>query len=270
MVTSVYLSNNTVRVLEGTGGRSSLAVGRICELQLPEGCLINGVITNAQGLEAELKEFWAENKLSKKNIMLVIGSSQFTVKELDLPNMSSRKLLDMLPREMADAERKEAPLCDYMYLRKQEKKGAMHIIGAMVERSFLDEYVQLFQRLGISIEGIQMVRTSMLSVFAYLPELSGKTCIIQILDGNNLTSILLIEGAYRYSTRVRLFNEEGTPEFAREIARNVSTIIQFNSTQKDSVPVKEFCIGGLKQREDCISAVESLGLKEFDLSLNAN
>lgn len=63
--------------------------------------------------------------------------------------------------------------------------------------------------------------------------------------------------------------EEGTPEFAREIARNVSTIIQFNSTQKDSVPVKEFCIGGLKQREDCISAVESLGLKEFDLSLNA-
>ena len=71
MVTSVYLSNNTVRVLEGTGGRSSLAVGRICELQLPEGCLINGVITNAQGLEAELKEFWAENKLSKKNIMLV-------------------------------------------------------------------------------------------------------------------------------------------------------------------------------------------------------
>ena len=38
MVTSVYLSNNTVRVLEGTGGRSSLAVGRICELQLPEGC----------------------------------------------------------------------------------------------------------------------------------------------------------------------------------------------------------------------------------------
>ncbi|MCR1840469.1 hypothetical protein [Murimonas intestini] len=269
MVTSVYLSNNTVRVLEGTGGRSSLAVGRICELQLPEGCLINGVITNAQGLEAELKEFWAENKLSKKNIMLVIGSSQFTVKELDLPNMSSRKLLDMLPREMADAERKEAPLCDYMYLRKQEKKGAMHIIGAMVERNFLDEYVQLFQRLGISIEGIQMVRTSMLSVFAYLPELSGKTCIIQILDGNNLTSILLIEGAYRYSTRVRLFNEEGTPEFAREIARNVSTIIQFNSTQKDSVPVKEFCIGGLKQREDCISAVESLGLKEFDLSLNA-
>lgn len=269
MVTSVYLSNNTVRVLEGTGGKNSISVGRICEMQLPEGCLINGVITNAAGLEAELKDFWAENKLSNKNVMLIIGSSQFTVKELELPKMSNKKLVDMLPREMSDAERKEAPLCDYMYLRKQDKKGAMHLIGAMVERNFLDDYVQLFKKLGISVEGIQMVRTSMLSVFALLPELTDKTCIIQTLDGNNLTSILLVEGSYRYSTRVRLFNEEGTPEFAREIARNVSTIIQFNSMNKDSAPVKEYCIGGLKDREDCISAVESLGLKEFDLSLKA-
>lgn len=269
MVTSVYLSNNTVRVLEGAGGKSSISVGRICEMQLPEGCMINGVITNAAGLEAELKDFWAENKLSKKNVMLIIGSSQFTVKELELPKMSSRKLLDMLPREMADAERKEAPLCDYMYLHKRDKKNSMHIIGAMVERNFLDDYVQLFKKLGIWLEGIQMVRTSMLSVFALLPELADKTCIVQTLDGNNLTSILLVKGSYRYSTRVRLFNEEGTPEFAREIARNVSTIIQFNSTNKESEPIKEFCIGGLKERADCISAVESLGLKEFNLSLKA-
>ena len=78
MTTSVYLSNNNINAVVGSGG-GKIRVKRVCSTQIPEGSLINGIITNEADLAEQLKEFWAANKLPKKDVSLVINSSQFVL-----------------------------------------------------------------------------------------------------------------------------------------------------------------------------------------------
>ena len=56
-----------------------------CQTELPEGCLINGVITNEADLTAALKEFFTANKLPMNRVALIAGGSQFMHRILTLP-----------------------------------------------------------------------------------------------------------------------------------------------------------------------------------------
>jgi hypothetical protein len=153
--------------------------------------------------------------------------------------------------------------------KNDERKKSRVIMGVMIDRSALDELVQLFRRIGITIACIRPIRTNIIKLLSILPEMKDRTCIVLRLDGSNMTSLLIAGGQCVYSSRTRLFYEPGTAEFAGEVARNVSTIQQFYSTRNNTGAVKEICIGGIQDeslRQECIRAVESIGLAVFEFS----
>ena len=63
LLTSLYLCSRTVYAAVGTPTGNGARILSAAQTELPEGCLINGVITNVADLTAALKEFFAANKL---------------------------------------------------------------------------------------------------------------------------------------------------------------------------------------------------------------
>ena len=117
LLTSLYLCSRTVYAAVGTPTGSGARVVAAAQTELPEGCLINGVITNEADLTAALKEFFTANKLPMNRVALIAGGSQFMHRILTLPAMSEKKRMAVLSHELASGGAEvRAPLDDYMLL----------------------------------------------------------------------------------------------------------------------------------------------------------
>ena len=243
MSTVVYLSNNSIKVLTGEQKKKGVQVDNIYLTLAPEGSIINGIVTDQEEFLRHLKEFWEVNRLPKKGISLVINSSQFVNRTMELPEMSDKEVLSYISREFSDVERTKNPVYNFFTLSKegQTKK----IFATMVERSFLDEHVQMFSSLGISISSIDSANGCAIRILQQLPSIQKGARIVQILDDMNMTNFLFINGVYEYSSRSRIFNDRGTIGFGVEVARAVSNLLQFAQAQHFKERITHVYLGGI-------------------------
>ena len=87
MSTVLFMSNQRMMVLEGSFSRDRIAVNKIIEHDLPEGSLINGVIINETDVLESLKQLWENHRLSRGKLQIVIDSTQFQLKNAQLPKL---------------------------------------------------------------------------------------------------------------------------------------------------------------------------------------
>ena len=246
MATSVYLSNNTINAVVGTGGRK-IHVKRVCSVEIPEGSLINGIITNEADLSDQLKEFWEQNKLPKKDVALVINSSQFVLKTLTLPKSSDKKIREVLPMEFSDVTDQKDPILDYMLESADKKTISVHAV--MTDRSFVQGYLNLFKELGIKVSSISVARTCRGKLLSTLKQVRDKVCVVHMIDGTSISSMLWVNGKSAYATQRRVFCEAGTPQFGMELARLVNNIQQFAITQQIHETIEKVYLAGTQGDE---------------------
>ena len=82
MAAILYLSNELVQVIEAKGKGKTVCVQNVWQEKAPEGSIINGIITYEEAFVAWIRDFFVRNKLPKKEISLVVNSSQFNHKVL--------------------------------------------------------------------------------------------------------------------------------------------------------------------------------------------
>ncbi len=246
MTTSVYLSNNNINAVVGSGG-GRIRVKRVCSTQIPEGSLINGIITNEADLAEQLKEFWAANKLPKKDVSLVINSSQFVLKDLTLPKTSDKKIRETLPLEFGDVTDQKDPIQDYMLMKAGKKQISVYAVS--VDRSFVQGYLNLFAGLGIKVSSVGVARMCRNKLLGTLKQINSKACVIHMVDGTSINSMLWVDGSAVYTTQRRVFCEAGTPQFGVELARLVNNIQQFAITQQIQQKIETVYLAGATKEE---------------------
>lgn len=231
--------------MTGEVGKNSPNIKSQVMMEIPEGSIINGVITNAEELSQYLEEFWDQNSLSHKNVHVVIQSSKFVSKQIQLPKVKRNKMEAMVPMEFSDVERHADAIFDYMDIPGQSTKSMQEVLGLMAEREFVETYINLFNRLGIEITGFSHASGAAIKALASLSQLKDNTCIIQIADGYNLESILWVEGKFIQSTSRRIFAEPETEEFNTEILRHTSSMLQFYQSMKRDTPLSMLYVCGV-------------------------
>ena len=263
MITSVYLSNNNIQILTGTGGSSKAAVKKLYSRELGEGCLINGVITGEPELLDAVGRIWDEHHLPRKQVSLVIDSTQFMTRVFSIPILGDKKAREVVQKEFADLRDRQDLIYDYMELEKDSGNQMMKVLGTAAERSFVDGYVKLFEQLGIQIVSVVPALYSQIRLLQAHPAIKGRTCIVQLLDGDNLVSTLMVNGSYVHSNRSRIFSEHGSPEFAMETARNISAMVQFNLSEKSGFAITDVYMGGFTEQDlsICMESARVLNLQ---------
>lgn len=269
-MTVVYLSNQNVQVLVGEEKGNTLAVQNIYETQVPEECLINGVVTDERSFSEALGNFWKQHNLAHKDVRLVVNSSQFAVKMLELPKMRGDHVQEILKKEFLDVDRKQDPLFGYHVFGRT--KTSMRILATAVERSFINNYLQLFGTLGIEVSTVHAALECAVRFLHNFARIQSETCIVQLVDDNNLTSILWVDGRFENTSRARLFSDSGTEGFGGEISRTVSHLLQFYSSLKREDSIRDIYIGGLNHSDlpYYVQGVEALGLQVQALTTDSS
>lgn len=260
-MTSLYLCNRTVYAAVGFPARGGAALSVVCQAELPEGCLINGIITNEAALTAALKEFFSANALPAKRVALVLGGSQFQHKVLTLPDLPDKKLRSIVTKELGMGAGSQT-LDDWMLLRRDMKAHSQTVLATRVERSVIEGLLSAAKGAGLTLCCIDTGLSCLIKLVRAIPALAGRTFILLAFDGENLAALLFVQGQYSYSTRSRLFNTRGTPEAAAEIAQKLSGILQFHLTNKSDHRITDvyFAKCGAGELESCRPGAEALGL----------
>ena len=260
MQTIVYLSNREIQVILGKEKNNKARISRVYELQVPEECLINGIITDVTLLSEYVSAFWRENKLPMNRVSLVINSTQFVLKSMEVPKMKHKELIDVIEKEFASVDRKMDPI--YSYRVMNSNGSSQRLLASMVERGFIEDYLDFFAHMDVKIESIEPSLGCAVALLERIPALEDKNCIVQVMEKSNLTSILWMNNGYEYASRNRLFSDQGTESMGGEVGRITSTILQYYASLKKEQPIKELYACGFSDEdlEYCDPNIQALEL----------
>ena len=263
-LTSLYLCSRTVYAAVGSPTARGARITAAASTQLPEGCLINGVITNEADLAEALKAFFADNKLPTGRVALIAGGSQFMHRIMELPAMSEKKRLAVLSHELSSSGAETtAPLDDYMLLSRDAKTRTDTVLATRVEQSVIAGYDALAKDAGFKLTCIDLGLAAPIKAVRTIPALQNGTFVVLQFDDDTISATLFVRGQYSYSTRSRLFNPRGTAESGTEIAQKLSGLIQFHIASKSEHQIDTVYFAGADAKDFtvCRPGCEALALK---------
>ena len=252
MVT-LYLSGDQIMALIGTVSGKKLTAQKLYVHNFTQPMIADRKIIDVEAYTKALEDFFEKYHLPMQNINLILTSSMFISKMVELPVMKPKELMGYIPREFNDVENRKEPIygCTVIntVIKKEndQAKGIkyQHIFAAMIERESLDDVYTIVHALKLKVQSITVNQANNIRLMGYMPQIMNNTCIVQIMRGSSMTDILYIDGKYTYSTTNRLFSEVDTPGYGVEIARSVSNIIQFMKAQQIETQIHNVYVAGI-------------------------
>lgn len=248
MSTIIYLSNQQIQVLTGQRGSKKVSVKDCFMATAPDGSIINGMIMDTELFVGFLKELWSEKKLPAKDVYLVVNTTKFVGQTIELPVMNDAKTLDYVEREFAELDRGEERIHGYIPLASSDKK-LQRVYAESITPDFLNDYVEIFNEAGIRIKGIVSGESSIIGLTGATVGRQYNTFILQIADKMTLSTILWVNGTFYYYNSVRCFHEQGTEDYAIDISRSISQIIQFMQAHQIEYPLEQVVLAGIDGKD---------------------
>lgn len=253
MSTILYLSNRLVQAVEIRGKNFCV----VCQDMAPEGSIINGIITDEEVFLDWIKKFFVQNKLPRKECTLVVNSTQLNYRVLELPKAGNTEIRRMIEGEFADS-RTENTIFAYHVLEGASQGKMQRILAVSGEKQFIEAYVHLFIQAGIELAAVLPALSNFVRRFMEASEIQKKNCIVQILDEQEIISILFVKGVYQYSQRDRIFVIEDQDALAAKAGEVVDRLIQFASSQHIENPIETLYLCGQNQEELKIAIEENV------------
>ncbi|MCR4901361.1 MAG: hypothetical protein K6A23_00765 [Butyrivibrio sp.] len=265
---TVYISNTEIQAVQGSGTANSVKANNFYSCETPEGSILNGVITDAQLLTDALKDFWEKEKLPKKNVELIINSSQLLGRITNCPLLPSKKLLTLLEHEFVETDRQEKPVVGYTELESDKKAKTARVFAEMASFDYITSYDQIFADAGVSLKGISSGIGKIVDLSEDTDILAEEISIIMMLDEVMLTTIFFLNGKYYYSSATRVFALRGTNEFGIEIAGVVSRLNQFAKSENIEGRIQSVMLSGFDTQESELvkQAIEGLNIGDITCS----
>ncbi|MEI7884736.1 MAG: pilus assembly protein PilM [Clostridia bacterium] len=264
----IFFANDEIRFLRCNPSKKHLLVRIAASYQLPEGCLINGIITNQANVLSKLQEL--KKQYSLKKVHICLDSSTVLSKVKQVPFAKEKNILNFVKAEFAEvASSFEQPVFDYTVL--QDKLQATRqgtVFAVCCDKGLLKTYIDLFASLKVQLLSIDVAANAVIKLCSKLFQGTTDTFVVAIVDKSSVILNLFVAGKYYFSTRGRILQPEGSEEFLNEFIQRISSINQFNKAQKTGQEIGAvYLVGSIAAEQDrCKQLLEPLGLQALLLT----
>ena len=247
MSTVIYLANQQIQVITGTPGNRKISVADCYTEDAPDGCIINGMIMDADAFVSFMQNFWTTHNLPTKDVILVINSTKFIGKNIEMPLLNPKKTEEFINREFTDIKQGEDYICGYFPIG--QNKATKKIYAEIITTDFIKDYVDIFTEIGVKVKAVYSGESSLIRLTALTAAQQYKTFVLQIADRMTITTILWVNGAFYYFNSTRCFHDQGTEDYAQDIARSVSQIRQFMQANQLDYPIEAVLLAGVNLQD---------------------
>ena len=243
MSTVIYLANQQVQIVTGNSNGKKITINQSYTLDAPEGSIINGIVMDADSFIGFLRETWVSLRLPVKDVIVVINSSKFVGKNIEMPVLKDSKTLEFIEREFTDINKGGSYCYGYIPLALEGK--TKRVYAENIPTDFIKDYLDIFSEAGIKIKAVYSGEGSIIN---FVAKTSGKkygTFILEIADRMTITTLLFVNGAFYYFNSTRCFHEQESEEYAQDMARSASQIIQFMQAHQIEYPLETIILAGV-------------------------
>ncbi len=232
----LYINNDQVKILIADLKKGEAKVIKSLEYTLEPGSVVNGVLIKTNEILNILK---GNRKLLKK-ATVVLNSSNIQIKKVEHPELKGSKLANYIKKEFSIPD--DASLIYGTTSRKIENQYKTIFMGVPVD--IIKSYLELFNEAKVKIDRFEILQNGMAKFVKNKQDLAGQTFVLNLIEGNNLISVLIEAGEYVLTDRSRLLAEPGSDQFLEELLQKISSIIQFNKSQKSPYEItKSYYVG---------------------------
>jgi hypothetical protein len=243
MSVTVYLSNQQIQFLVGRTGTKTLKVTASYLADAPDGTIINGIIMDAERFIPFMRSCFESYKIADQDVNLVINSSKFVGRTMEIPMLNARKSQAFIAREFADMVRESDDVYGYIPLSTADNK-VRRIYAEAVPSEFIKEYLDIFAEIGVNVKAIYSGESSIIGMTNVAVGKSHQTFVVEIPDHMTINTLLWVDGTFYHYNSTRCFHESGTQEYAVDVARSVSQIAQFMKANQIESPLECVMIAG--------------------------
>lgn len=226
MSNSIFISNSEIQVVKYSRSGDKIKIHGYVSSSLPEGCIINGVITDFQLLIGQLKQLKEKEPSFFSKLSLTVDTNSILTKKIPVPSLKKDKYYLIVQDELRGRlSAYREVLFDFSFWSKRKKNTV--ILGAGVDKTAIDAYLTVFKEANIKLERISI---GIESILRYLEDYKFNredTFALNIIDKVSMISLIFENGEFVFSTRSRIMGENPNQE-ARSILQNLSQLFQFN------------------------------------------
>lgn len=211
--------------------------------------------------EKAVGALWQAHDLPTRGITLVLPDEAVTTHTVTAPRMPERRLEELVQHEMR-AHDGQPVAADYLPLGT-DADGRQQLFCAACRKETMAGYLAMADRLGLRLGSVTVPMAGRLRLLRAMPSLQSMTFVCLCFEGSSVLSLLVENGAYRYSSRSRVFSEPGTLDFGTEMTRSVSGTMQFHTTGRPASPLTDVFYAGCPDDdfEVCLAGIRELGLR---------
>lgn len=211
--------------------------------------------------ERAVGALWQAHALPTRGITLVLPDEAVTTHTVTAPRMPESRLEELVQHEMR-AHDGQSVAADYLPLGT-DADGRQQLFCAACRKDTMAGYLAMADRLGLRLGSVTVPMAGRLRLLRAMPSLQTMTFVCLCFEGSSVLSLLAENGAYRYSSRSRVFSEPGTLDFGTEMTRSVSGTMQFHTTGRPASPLTDVFYAGCPDDdfEVCLAGIRELGLR---------
>lgn len=211
--------------------------------------------------ERAIGALWQAHDLPTRGITLVLPDEAVTTHTVTAPRMPESRLEELVQHEIR-AHDGQPVAADYLPLGT-DADGRQQLFCAACRKETMAGYLAMADRLGLRLGSVTVPMAGRLRLLRAMPSLQSMTFVCLCFEGSSVLSLLVENGAYRYSSRSRVFSEPGTLDFGTEMTRSVSGTMQFHTTGRPASPLTDVFYAGCPDDdfEVCLAGIRELGLR---------
>jgi hypothetical protein len=248
MNVSLYCSSAQLLLLVGTASGQQATVDEFQVIPLPEQSMINGVITNKDAMARFFKAVSQQFGPYKQDAILVLESNNIRTKIMTLPRVRERKLLDFVRQDFGEISEEGGDVFDFTVLGPNRTEGGLEVLGIAAGKLLLQNYIDVLHGAGFKLKRIDVGSNALRKMARFIPQLQSSSSVLVHIDDMSLAITLFEQGNYRISQRYRLLNPPGTAERQREVSSNISSMVQFQKSQRRDISIDAIYMLGVPQQ----------------------
>lgn len=262
MSVSIYCSPTHFKLITGSAKNNSITINDFHEVPLPEGAMINGIITNEAEMSAFLGQINENFGINDQETTLVIDNNSVRTKLMEVPPVNESLILDFIKQDLSGSiQEGDEDVFDFSVLNTGGPMGAL-VLAVSASKSLIQSYINVFINAGYKLMTIDIGANSLIKAAGVFQEISDTTCILCNVDGKAMSISLFEEGVYSITNKYRLLNTEDTDDWYHEIGSNISSVIQFHKGQRGDTAISGayFTAVSDAQMEKLSNAISYLGI----------
>jgi type IV pilus assembly protein PilM len=193
--------------IANNGAAELLQVARV---DLAPGVVVSGELRDPDSLANALKDFFAKNKLPRKNVRLGIASNRIGVRTFEITGIDDPKQLEnaihFRAQEALPIPLDEAVLDYHVLEERADEEGTTtkRVLLVVAYRELVDRYVDACKKAGIVLSGIDLEAFALLrALSAPRPETeAGDSALVAVAIGHDRSTFAVSDGRVCDFTRV--------------------------------------------------------------------